>query len=380
MNKNILSFTKMKNASDKPLRITYFKNKYTVFSKIGWFITIIILLCVASLNVHSQITLNYSNFLVPPSATSSFQGAVTKGVAVPPAGANQTWDYKNLMNNSFYSIREFIPEINAAFPNSRRQIVASDYRFFAGFSTTIYQHESNSNSALKFIGATTNRTAYSLAFKTGVSTDSLILLSQNIFYGGSKIAIPYPCTYQSTWVLGEYIVYNMQISLASEKLDHASLTFVSSTLNNRSIIGWGRMRVPVATNYIPCLMMKIQRTETDSFYVNGLPADTAVLNVLDVMQGQVSHIYQYSFRRKGIEQDLMIFTMDSSYNKIQKIIYDDKHDNIECGKNAVTMCLNGQNVCKAYKNNEANHAMLNHGASIGNCTTTSFSALSLTKP
>ena len=341
---------------------------------------IIILLCVASLNAHSQITLNYSNFLVQPSATYSFQGAVTKGVAVPSAGADQTWDYRNLMNNSFYSIREFIPETNAAFPNSRRQIVASDYRFFAGFSTTIYQHESSSNSALKFIGATTNRTAYSLAFKTGVSTDSLILLSQNIFYGGSKIAIPYPCTYQSTWVLGEYIVYNMQISLASEKLDHASFTFVSSTLNNRSIIGWGRMRVPVATNYIPCLMMKIQRTETDSFYVNGLPADTAVLNVLDVMQGQVSHIYQYSFRRKGIEQDLMIFTMDSSYNKIQKIIYDDKHDNIECGKNAVTMCLNGQNVCKAYKNNEANHAMLNHGASIGNCTTTSFSALSLTKP
>jgi len=195
MNKNIPSFTKMKNVSDKPLGITYFKNKYTVF-KTGWFITILILLCVASLKVHSQITLNYSNFLVPPSATSSFQGAVTKGVAVPSAGADQTWDYRNLMNNSFYSLREFIPETNAAFPNSRRQIVASDYRFFAGFSTTIYQHESSSNSALKFIGATTNRTAYSLAFKTGVSTDSLILLSQNIFYGGSKIAIPYPFTYQ----------------------------------------------------------------------------------------------------------------------------------------------------------------------------------------
>jgi len=341
---------------------------------------IIILLCVASLNAHSQITLNYSNFLVQPSATYSFQGAVTKGVAVPPAGANQTWDYKNLMNNSFYSIREFIPETNAAFPKSRRQIVASDYRFFAGFSTTVYQHESTNNSALKFIGVTTNRTAYSLAFKTGVSTDSLILLSQDISYGGSKIAVPYPCTYQSTWVLGEYIVYKMQISLASEKLDHAPFTYVSSTLNNRSIIGWGRMRVPAATNYIPCLMMKIQRTETDSFYVNGVPAGNAVLKALDVMQGQVSHIYQYSFRRKGIEQDLMILTMDSSYSRIQKIIYDDKHGNIECGKNAVTMCLNGQNVCKAYKNNEANRAMLNQGASIGNCITTSFFALSQTKP
>lgn len=358
----------MKNIFNRLLKITFYKIRDTSFIEAGGSAIFLILFCIISLNVHSQITLDYTNFLVPPLATYSLQGAVISGDSVPSAGANRTWDYGNLVNSSFHTTRDYIPETNPEFPNARRQIVAGDYRFFAGFTDTVYEHQSNNNSGLKFIGATTNRTAYSLAFKTGVSTDSLILLSQNIFYGGSKIAFPYPFTYQSRWLLGEYIVFNMQISLASQQLDHAPLTFVSSTLNHRTIVGWGKMKVPSNPHYVQCLMMKILRNETDSFYVNGIPADSAVLQVLDVTQGQRISTYQYSFKRKGIEHELMVFTLDSAYNTIKKIVYDDKYSNIGCGSDSVKMCLNEQNVCKAYKNNQANHAMLNQGATIGNCT------------
>src|SRR5207244_3010806 len=140
--------------------------------------------------------------------------------------------------------------------------------FGAGFFATTYIHQKDNSALFSTFGASTNRVAYSLNSITGNTNDSLILLSQNIFYGGNKLTVPYPMQYLSVWLYNYNYDINLQISLASEGLNHAPLKYSTRIDFTRDVTGWGNMRIPTVagpSDYIPCLLLKTFRTRVDSF-------------------------------------------------------------------------------------------------------------------
>ena len=320
----------------------------------------------------SPIKLNYRNFLVPPDVIYSYQNA-NGGVAVPSSGTNQVWDYSGLMNSPGTVSDPFIPESNPAFSTCRRQQISSE-NLGAGFFPVIYNHQKDNTSLFSVIGLSAGRAAYSLKNITGNSNDSLIMLAQNIFYGGNNLTIPYPLTYSSNWLCNYNYEISAQISLAAQGLNHASLKYKTHVDFTHAVTGWGTMRIPTVygpSDYIPCLLLKIIRTRVDSFFVNSSPANAAVLSVLNFSQGQTAYQYLYRFKRTGIEQDLATFYFtNSSFSTVDRVIYDRTHYDLYCISNNIChakLCVDGINQCFAYNNNDANNALLNLHGSLGIC-------------
>lgn len=342
-------------------------------SKYSCLLLISLLIICGSAN--AQIKLSYKNYMVPPNIIYSYQGA-NGGVAVPASGAAQTWDYSALVKTPVTISETYISESNPFFSTARRQRILNSY-FGGGFYANVFEHSNSNNAAYTVIGLTSNRSAFSLGSITGNANDSLILLAQNINYNGNKLALPFSCMYLSNWLHTYNYEINLQISLASQGLNHAPLKFTTSVVTNCDVTGWGDMRVPTNNgpgNYTPCLLLKTTRTQVDSFMVNGTPAGAAVLNVLGFTQGQITNQYQYHFKRAGLEQDLITFYFtNSSFNMVDRVIFDRTHYDLYCNNDNchAKMCLNGINtVCLPYSNNAANNAMLVNGARLGECEAT----------
>ncbi len=321
--------------------------------------------------VRGQIVLNYRNHLVPPDIIYTYQGA-NGGVTVPTTGANQIWDYSSLVNAGLSISQPYIPETNPAFNGNRRQQIFNEH-FGAGFFANTYLHQKDNGSRLSTTGASVNRSAYSLFSITGNINDSIILLSQNIFYNGNKLTIPYPVHYLTGWLCNYNYVVNLQISLAAEGLNHAPLKYTTKVDIIHNVTGWGDMRIPTVAgpgDFTPCLLLKSFSTRVDSFFVNNAPASNAVLNVLGFNQAQTTYQFLYHFKRVGLDQDLATFYFtDSSYSTIDKVIYDRTHYDLYCSNDIchAKMCLNGNTVCLPYSNNAANTAMLLNHAHLGEC-------------
>ena len=348
------------------------KTKSITNSKQKYRSSALFFLVLLSTIANAQIKLDYRNYLVPPSIIYSYQSA-NGGVAVPLSGTNKTWDYSTLVNTPSTLSVSFTPETNPAFSTCRRQQLLNNY-YGAGFYATSYLHQKDNNTLFSLLGHSCNRSAYSLKNITGNINDSLIVLQQNVFYGGTNLTIPYPMQYLSSWLNNYNYVINLQISLASQGLNHAPVQFSTSIVNNRDVIGWGSMRIPTpigTSSYIPCLLLKSSKTQVDSFFVNGAPANSVVLSVLGFTQGQTTSQYLYHFKRVGIEQDLATFYFtNSAFNTVDKVIYDRKYSDLYCSNNIchAKMCLNGiTTACINYSNNAANNALLLSGAHLGVC-------------
>ncbi len=335
--------------------------------------SILVFILISSLG-KAQIKLNYKNYLVPASVIYSYKGALG-GVNVPSAGTNQVWDYSAIVNTPTSVSEPYIPETNPVFSAARRQRIIN-VNYGGGLSAIAYEHSSANNASFKVIGLTTKRVAYTLSSSTGNSNDSIILLAQNVNYGGNQLAFPYPCTYLTNWQNNTDYSINLEISLASQGLNHAPLKFSKRISSSCIVEGWGTMRIPTASgpsDYIPSLMMKTITTQVDSFFVNGVPASNAVLSLLGFTQGQITNKFLYQFKRVGIEQDLITFYMtNSNFNAVDKILYDRKHTDLYCLNNCqAKMCVSGVNtVCLTYSTNAANNAMLLNNARLGECEAT----------
>lgn len=348
------------------------KKRFTKQIRINnWSLPLLAMLFIVA-SANAQVKLDYKNYLVAPNIIYSYQAA-NGGVTVPVAGTNKVWDYSTLVNMVNTVAESYVPETNSAFSTGRRQRIFSEY-FGAGFYATAYEHSNSTTAAYTVNGQHIKRAAYSLGSITGNTSDSLIVPTQTIFYSGNKLAAPYPVYYPASWLYTYSYSINLQISLASQGLNHSSLVFTTSVSDQRDIVGWGNMRIPTVnglSNYIACLMQKSNRTQVDSFYVNNVPANAAVLTVLGFTQGQTTHKYIYSFKRPGIEQDLITFFMtNSTYTVVDKVLYDRKRFDLYCNNDNchAKMCLNGStNVCLAYSTNAANNALLLNNACFGEC-------------
>ena len=329
---------------------------------------------------NAQITLTYTNYLVPPAEDHFLQGADPAGVALPSLGTDQAWDYSNLVSNDAYNNSYLsVPPANPAFAGARTQ---SDFiGYIAGIPILQTRYDADDITSFRRMGESLTRQAFSIGAITGSSTDSLVILEQDVPDEGTFTYVPYPCTYQTSWSSTVRVPVNYELSIAAFGLDHVPGQFVQLEQQSREVVGSGKLRIPLGSgtsDNISVLLFKTTYINIDSVYLGGAPADPLLLAAFGITQGGLFGTeYAYEFRRKGIEENLLYMNLDETFTAINFLNYDAHTADIYCNARSVKLCHNGDTRCVKYAN--ANAALQTPNTTVGDCGLERFSTDLLNK-
>jgi hypothetical protein len=152
------------------------------------------------------------------------------------------------------------------------------------------------------------RQARPLGAITGNSLDSIVVPAQVITYNNALPILKFPATMSSKW--GATAVRNAAFSLTvtAASINNAPGLHKQIHTSLDSVVGWGKMKVPIAgktaSAWIPVLQVQHFDTELDSFFLNGSPAPTALLSAIGLAQGQSNTVARTYFYRAAAYRPL----------------------------------------------------------------------------
>lgn len=260
-------------------------------------------------SLQAQITLTNAN--VPVTAGPRTENYGNLNTLNPARGANQTWNYGNMTLSSF-GTRTYLNATNPQFAGSVEMPAEGELAPGWVYYYNAFLKGTPANFGVAGHEVKTQR--YSLTQFTGGPTDSLIFPAQTYTLPVTDAYLNFPATAGSRWQTTHKHILNAQITVAMAMLNKAPMQRRSNITTTDSVIGWGTMRVPVASLIgtqpsipYPVLMIKRIEVAVDSFYLNGAPAPALLLGGLGVSQGQIRKNNKYKFHRENAMQPLMVF-------------------------------------------------------------------------
>lgn len=122
-------------------------------------------------------------------------------------------------------------------------------------------------------------------------------------------SLKFPATYGTVWVDSAVRTLNINLTVTAASLNNAPGQQRQKRIYLDSVVGWGRMKVPVfgktTSAWIPVLQMHHTDTQVDSFFLNGSPASATLLAAVGVTQGQITRVVRTYFYRAGAFRPLI---------------------------------------------------------------------------
>lgn len=285
---------------------------------------------VLSLPTYAQITLSSTN---APSLSLCQQGDSFRRLklnsipSIAPA-TNATWD----MTTASDSVRTWqlrdVATPSSTFPNAGFYNQA--YYNFAVLGYNITNMKNVTANGILMYGVHIDRQAISLASFTGGATDSVVFPLQDVAYNTPDVELKYPMTMGDSWTAPVKFTTDFNLTVAAYSLNNTPGERRSELTINKSVVGWGKMRVNdengVASDYMDVLMVKMVRVVKDSFYLAGSPAPANLMTAFGLSQGQTQTRSTYAFFRAGEYAPLLEAVYeDSTFSKIVRCdIHEDR--------------------------------------------------------
>ncbi|HTB31108.1 MAG TPA: T9SS type A sorting domain-containing protein [Bacteroidia bacterium] len=251
----------------------------------------------ASNYLSAQITLTQSSYASNLIGTDTL--AYTKVITSFPtltSMTNASWDMTSVSDTSFYGLVRRVP-------TSTYEFADSNYYLFGPFLYQGNEQYSVTSSGLQDFGIVIPRTAYSLTSYTGGVHDSLIINKQNSLNSNPANVIGFPATYNGSWSSNYERNFDCSLTVAAFSYNNAPTVVKLYVKENDTVKGWGQMRdknlASVVSPYFDVLQVQTTINAIDSFFINGSPAPTAVLNAFGFTQGMITVDYYQSYFRAG---------------------------------------------------------------------------------
>lgn len=239
---------------------------------------------------------------------------------ITPA-TNATWDMTVAGDSTrIWRLRGAVSP-SSAFPNASFYNNAHYNLAVLGYETTNIKNVTSSGVVM--YGEHIDRQALSLAAMTSNTADSLVFPTQDIVYSAPEVHLKYPMTMSDTWTDNIKVSTNFNLTVAAFNLNNTPGERRASFTIKNTVVGWGKMKVndenATPSGYMEVLMVKIERTVADSFYLGGSPAPTSLLTAFGLSQGQTQSKYSYAFYRAGEYAELLeVIYTDNSFSTIEK--------------------------------------------------------------
>jgi|GEM_PF-6934422 hypothetical protein len=279
--------------------------------------TLSVLLLTGSL-AQAQLVINSANF----NSAVSNQALInlTSNINAPATGANKTWDYHSAPQSG-QATEVYSPNNTSYFPNSNcKQDVVMPLSVL-NIPATLF--ETASSAGFSYDGMHIDRLSISLEPYTGDPNDSLIVLDQDAMTNGDNWKIKTPVNFNTSSTRNYDMVLKFKITLIGFGLNNADMEYRIYSEEKDTVSGWGNVILPVngSNPSIPYQALLVQRanTQTDSFFVNGVPAPSSLLGPFNLTQGQTYKSYSsYLFGPSYKELAYVNHGADDNYAAIEE--------------------------------------------------------------
>jgi hypothetical protein len=277
------------------------------------------LLTALGAQAQSPITLTNAGYATSGTDTLATVSNLSAYTNLGTPATNGSWDLSAAAYLNSYTIQRTTPPASGnPFPNASYY---QDVRYsFAGgaLSYDVQQYYQNTNSGILEVGEySPTPTPIFIGLVTGDPGDSLVFEAQTIPYLPSFNLIKFPATMSSSWsTQATRSNTRFTLTVAMLALDHVAGERRASRAIHDTVIGWGQMRVAMegggASEWIPVLQVRHSEDITDSFYLGGVPASSALLGTFGLAQGQVTSSYETRFYRASDATPLVTVTHDDN--------------------------------------------------------------------
>ncbi len=247
--------------------------------------------------INAQITLSQSSYPLSVLGTDTLKKTIAASTfpSLEPA-TNANWDMSTLIDTTpvYYDYR-----VGSA---------THQYADSNAYNFSSYSYQGNAEIDIANIGileyaVEIHKKSISLFTHTGISTDSLFILSQNMLYSSPLTKISFPSTFGTNWYSNYYSTLNIQVSINSMSYNRAPGYLRRHTIEMDSFTGWGKMKVKdlagMPSSWFDVLQVQSITTTIDSFFLNGSPFTVPLLLSLQLTQGAKSTTYKQNYYRLG---------------------------------------------------------------------------------
>ena len=272
-------------------------------------------------SAQAQLVLNENNFLRPYFYEISWETYNSSpALAVPTFGEGQTWVYSTIPTNGTFT-EEFTHVNNTTFSNSDNCIEESTVDFEGMELTGIYYYDVNAEGYFQN-GITANEfneyIGDALPEGYGSENDSIFFEETDIVFESPYLLADFGSGYLDSWADTVVWEANFYLTIESFSFDHLPGAYQETTGQECEIVGEGTITLPYdgGTEIFPSLLIKTEEFRIDSFFLNGEPAAQALLDFINVTQGQVTTAYSYNFFVPGMNSYALRLFTNSNYSQV----------------------------------------------------------------
>ena len=266
--------------------------------------------------IMGQITITHQDIRIPLTPdTAKSKEVIGAGLPVPGSGANQQWNYSALLPAAQVDFVLDSADNNPNYSGATAKFERQDFigsQPLNGF-VDYYQHNA---SGYYFMGTEVASSTYNISGITGGTGDELTVLSNHVNYGQTVSRYKLPLTMGTSWTNSYQanIDFSVIVQFLSLLDDTAQLKRVIT--EDYEVVGWGQVDLPLNHGLHDGLLLKIQRKQIDSLFLNGAPADPFLLIGVGLSQGVVTKTSKYELLVPGLNRSAITFNMDTSFTYV----------------------------------------------------------------
>lgn len=259
-----------------------------------------VVLSLAAVLTYGQLVLTGENFIWDTQhLTGNYNIRQATGISLPDEGENMVWDYSNLLINDSAS-RTYIESLIPALPLSEYYYLFTNY-LGSGISYTKERHLFINSEGWRVEGLITHYTYNDISAFTGSPGDNVTFPADTFLYTTPGYILTFPTEYNHNTTDTMLTLTLFNLTQAAFGYSNAPCLQKQYMITNDLISGNGTMKIPstnIPNNPVEAIQVKRHIILIDSFFVQGQPADPALLAAFGLTQGQTFHSYDYYFYRE----------------------------------------------------------------------------------
>ncbi len=262
----------------------------------------------------AQIILTAENATPPASYTDSLYFGVTTGISPPTGGAAQVWDYSDV-DLDFPRVVTITDERDSPVFTEAYSSGPGFLKFQAFSANAVHYHGADEE-GLYAVGRLIEETSYPLTAVTGNPDDTFVFVADTFAYEGRINGVEFPLTYQDAYESSQIERTRIALTVAAFGLNNTPVEGRRRFTESHTVIGYGQVIIPLedqsASPPIDVLLIQVDQTAVDSFFVAGMVAPAPLTGAFGVSQGMVSTSQTFVFLTPGLEAPVVHINFDAA--------------------------------------------------------------------
>jgi hypothetical protein len=160
---------------------------------------------------------------------------------------------------------------------------------------------------------------------TGNAGDNIKFPADTFLYTTPGYIIKFPTQYNTSTVDTMITETRFLLTIQAFGFNETPCVQKQYMITDDQFSGYGSLKAPSSNNpNYPCDVVQVKRNTTtiDSIFVNGMPADPALLSAFGLTQGQTTRLYDYYFYRPQTHNYMFRIACNNNFSSVNTALWD----------------------------------------------------------